>query len=212
MKARWLVVSLAASLAMSTAVPLGGCTLVRTRVLGVDDGDAGGEMTGETPVPATIDPPVVAPDSFVTLDPVGEAHAVLCRPDDLHPNFPKDADQLTMAFCQDLVPDGVMPTPHGLADVQALLGLSFADPNGANGASGNPAFAILVTDNGATDQSQPVSVQGIAAGASCISGGESHTCAVVAGGGVQCWGWNVSGQLGNGTWSDSATAGPVAGF
>ncbi len=67
-------------------------------------------------------------------------------------------------------------------------------------------------DNGATDQSKPVCVQGITAGASCISGGESHTCAVVAGGGVQCWGWNVSGQLGNGTWSDTATAGPVAGF
>jgi alpha-tubulin suppressor-like RCC1 family protein len=67
-------------------------------------------------------------------------------------------------------------------------------------------------DNGSTDQSQPVTVQGITAGASCISGGESHTCAVVAGGGVQCWGWNVSGQLGNGMQSDSPTAVSVAGF
>jgi alpha-tubulin suppressor-like RCC1 family protein len=67
-------------------------------------------------------------------------------------------------------------------------------------------------DNGSSDQSLPVAVQGITAGASCISGGAAHTCAVVAGGGVQCWGWNVSGQLGNGTQSDSPTAAPVAGF
>jgi alpha-tubulin suppressor-like RCC1 family protein len=67
-------------------------------------------------------------------------------------------------------------------------------------------------DNGAIDQDLPVRVQGVTAGATCISGGAAHTCAVVAGGGVQCWGWNVCGQLGNGTQSDSPTAAPVAGF
>jgi len=143
MKARWFVVTLAASMALGAAAPLAGCTLVRTRVLGIDDGDASTGTASETTVPATIDPPTIAPDSFVTLDPVGEAHAVLCQPDDLHPDFPNDADQLTKAFCQDLVPGGMMPTPHGLADLQALLGLSFVDPNGGNGVGGNPAFAIL---------------------------------------------------------------------
>ncbi len=113
------------------------CTLVRTRdLVPTTQGAASG-------APSTIDPPALPPDGFVTLDPPGEAHAVLCQPDDLHPDFPNDADKLTQTFCQDLVPGGVMPTPHGLADLQKQLGLGFVDPAGGNGQGGNPAFAIL---------------------------------------------------------------------
>ncbi len=67
-------------------------------------------------------------------------------------------------------------------------------------------------DDGASDRAVPVPVLGVSAGASCIAGGVAHTCAVVAGGHVQCWGWNVSGQLGNGTRSDSASPVTVPGF
>jgi mono/diheme cytochrome c family protein len=94
-------------------------------------------------IPETIDPPVIPADAVITLNSPGEAHAQLCQPDDLHPNFPDDADLLTMTFCQDLVPGGVMPTPHSLADLLAQLGLAFEDPQGHNGQGGNPAFAIL---------------------------------------------------------------------
>ena len=34
-------------------------------------------------------------------------------------------------------------------------------------------------------------------GATTVSGGRHHTCAVVAGGAVKCWGFNSYGQLGN---------------
>jgi hypothetical protein len=124
------------------AAAMGACSMVNTRSLNVG-ADGGASSAGSGSAPASVDAPAVPPDAFVTLKPVGDAHAELCAPDDQHPNFPNDADLLTMQFCQDLVPGGTMPTPHGLADLQKVLGLDFKDPKGENGAGGNPAFAIL---------------------------------------------------------------------
>jgi hypothetical protein len=61
------------------------------------------------------------------------------------------------------------------------------------------------------DSPNPLRVQGLrpakAISASGVGGLESgeHTCALVEGGEVWCWGNNVAGQLGNGTVVDSAT-------
>jgi hypothetical protein len=98
--------------------------------------------TPSGPAPSEITPAALPSAVFIPLKDSAGAHAELCANDGLHPNFPNDADLITKTFCQDLVPGGTIPTPHGIVDLQAQLGLSFKNPNGGNAVGGNPGFAI----------------------------------------------------------------------
>lgn len=53
-------------------------------------------------------------------------------------------------------------------------------------------------DNSSTNRASPVDVSGLASGVAAVSAGGRHTCAVTAGGTVQCWGDNFNGQSGDG--------------
>jgi alpha-tubulin suppressor-like RCC1 family protein len=54
-------------------------------------------------------------------------------------------------------------------------------------------------DGTTTDRFVPTQVSGLTAGVRQIASGRAHTCAVLADGSAKCWGYNLYGNLGDGT-------------
>ncbi len=92
-----------------------------------------------------------------------------------------------------------------------------------------PSYCALVTSGGVVcwgwnyfgelgngtfnDSATPVSVEGVGGfgtltGVAALTGGGFDNCALLSSGGVDCWGWNAVGELGNASYGDSAS--PVA--
>jgi len=60
-------------------------------------------------------------------------------------------------------------------------------------------WAGYLGDGSGNHRSVPGDVVGLSIEAIAISGNYNHVCAVIADGGIKCWGYNEDGQLGNGT-------------
>lgn len=113
--------------------------------------------------------------------------------------------------CQDNPCSTTAVTVTGLTGVTALAAGSGHTcailSGGAVQCWGDNTSGQLGSGSTKTKSYSPMAVSELS-GAVAVAGGFSHTCAIVAGGAVECWGDNTYGELGNGTKTPSST--PVA--
>ena len=97
----------------------------------------------------------------------------------------------------------------GLSDVQSITAgqvhTCALTTDGAVKCWGNNVHGQLGDGTTPAIRTTPVYVSGLSDGAQAITAGAHHTCALVIGGIVKCWGENVYGQLGDGTTADRGT-------
>ena len=73
-------------------------------------------------------------------------------------------------------------------------------------------YSFQLGDGTTTNRLTPVDVVGLSTGVTAISVGRDHTCALMTGGGVKCWGNGGFGQLGDGTQTSRSTPVDVIGL
>ncbi|MEZ4713867.1 MAG: hypothetical protein R3A44_42175 [Caldilineaceae bacterium] len=103
------------------------------------------------------------------------------------------------------LPTGVTALAAGVEHACVLTGDGRVYCWGAN-------WAGQLGDGTEDDRSAPTAVVGLSRSALAISAGQYHTCARLDGGGLQCWGYNATGQLGDDTLANRRTPTTVVGL
>jgi alpha-tubulin suppressor-like RCC1 family protein len=81
-----------------------------------------------------------------------------------------------------------------------------------SGALGNNSDAGVGGTDALSTSLVPVQVTGLTSGVSAVSVGGYSACAITAGGGVECWGLNTEGELGNNSTASSSVPVQVTGL
>jgi alpha-tubulin suppressor-like RCC1 family protein len=106
-------------------------------------------------------------------------------------------------------PVGVIGLSSGVAAVGAGGSISCALTTAGGAQCWGYNFAGDLGNNSQTNSNVPVQVSGLSSGVAAIAVGDDHVCALLASGGVMCWGNGVYGELGNNQGEDDAYT-PVA--
>ena len=93
----------------------------------------------------------------------------------------------------------------GITAMSASLSNTCAVAGGAVACWGSGTYGILGPYGSMYGSNVPFVISGIS-GATRVATGANFACALVSGGHVECWGYNVYGQLGDGTQSQSESA------
>ena len=109
-------------------------------------------------------------------------------------------------------PVDVQGLSSGVAAIVANGGFSCAltEAGGVKCWGGNTVGAV--GDGTNLNRNAPVDVVGLTSGVTALAAGGGHVCALMATGGLKCWGYNGNGQLGDGTQASSNVPVSVVGL
>jgi len=97
------------------------------------------------------------------------------------------------------VPVAVFGLSTGVTAIAAGDLHTCAVHNGAAKCWGSHGYGQLGTGDSIFSSSVPVAVAGLTSGVVDVNTGRNHSCALLSGGAVRCWGRGDSGEMGNGT-------------
>lgn len=116
------------------------------------------------------------------------------------------------SFAQSSRPVDVVGLSSGVVQIASYAKFSCAITSGGSVKCwGTNWSGSLGNRSSSETSSKPVTVKGIS-GATSVTVGYEHACAVVGGGEVKCWGSNSDGQLGDGSTEDSSAPVKVSGL
>jgi len=111
-----------------------------------------------------------------------------------------------------LTPTPVVGLENGVAAIAAGYAHTCALTTGGAVLCWGANWAGQLGDGTTAERKTPTAVIGLESGIATLVTGGVHTCAVTSAGGAMCWGWNTTGQLGDGTTTGRLTPVAVAGL